>query len=403
MNIMKRPALKAVMGNWGYYISTMTYRQLFDYVKMPKEVCDSKVLSERIQRELTDNVDKIAKYLKTENDRFFNALVLAVHGGKPSWYPGVFEKDDERFNNIGLLTFSGEEKIFPVDGQHRLAAIKQLVNEGITNNDEEVPVIFVAHQNSSEGNERTRRLFTSLNRYAQEVRLSDTIALDEDDIVYITTRYLVEKTDIFAKKVLERKTESMAQADDEFFTNIISLSKCTEYLLNPFMDVNEDKENYRRYRRNDEEIKDFEDYSIKFWKCFINKIPDIKEFFDGNYNKELRGDNGGNMLFRPRGLDPFIDAVTTICTNEDNVSYEEILDFFADYDFELTSKRWVNILWDGKIMAPGQQFMRDLFIYIYNPNYLTAKRRKGILTRYCEKKQISEDEAKIILSKGDMQ
>ena len=70
------------------------------------------------------------------------------------------------------------------------------------------------------------------------------------------------------------------------------------------------------------------------------------------------------MLFRPRGLCPFIDAISTICINEERTTYQEVVDFFSNFDFSLTSNIWLNILWDGKIAAPGEALMRDLFIYI---------------------------------------
>ena len=113
---LRRPSIKSGMGNWIYYISTMSYKQLAEYVKMPKEVKEveeTTALSQRIQRDLTKNVDSILEYIENQPDRFFNALVLAVFEGRPSWYPGVFEQNDERFSNIGLLVFSGEEKNIP--------------------------------------------------------------------------------------------------------------------------------------------------------------------------------------------------------------------------------------------------------------------------------------------------
>ena len=50
--------------------------------------------------------------------------------------------------------------------------------------------------------ERTRRLFTTLNRYAKPVKKSEIIALDEDDIIAIITRELVEKYPLFREKFL---------------------------------------------------------------------------------------------------------------------------------------------------------------------------------------------------------
>ena len=89
---------------------------------------------------------------------------------------------------------------------------------------------------------------------------------------------------------------------------------------------------YRAFRRHDYEINDFEHYVTDFWEYFIKQIPDIDAFFSNEYVWEVRGNSGGNMLFRPRGLCPFIDAISTICMNEENTSYKQVVDFFADFE-----------------------------------------------------------------------
>lgn len=397
MDMLQKPAIRAEMGNWGYYISTMTFKQLAKYVLMPDQVSHKAGLSNKIQRSLTNSYKDIVDYLKYDEDRFFNALILAVYGGKPSWYAGVFEKDEERFNNIGVLVFSGDEEIFPVDGQHRLKAIKEIVLEGKYNDNEEVPVIFVAHKESD--TERTRRLFISLNT-TKRVSLSEMIALDEDDIVYITTRYIIENTKLFEDRLSFSKTEAMSSTDNKNFTNIISLSKCIASLLSAFMGNEVDIRRYRTFRRHNTEIKEFEDYVTEFWEYFIARIPDINAFFSNKYIGEIRGNSGGNMLFRPRGLCPFIDAISTICMNEENTSYMQVVDFFADFDFGLNSDIWFGVLWDGKITAPGEALMRDLFIYIYNPSLLSEKRRKNVIERYSVMKRKNETEALELLERA---
>ena len=58
--------------------------------------------------------------------------------------------------SLGFLVLRGDEKIFALDGQHRLAGIKRVVEDdlGVRANDE-VSVIFVSHQATEAGLERT--------------------------------------------------------------------------------------------------------------------------------------------------------------------------------------------------------------------------------------------------------
>src|ERR1019366_4366533 len=91
-----------------------------------------------------------------------------------------------------IIAFDGSEKLFAVDGQHRVVGIQRAVAAKEALGDEEVCVIFVGHSNDRVGLQRTRRLFTTLNRYAKPVNKTEIIALDEDAAVAIVTRRLLE-------------------------------------------------------------------------------------------------------------------------------------------------------------------------------------------------------------------
>lgn len=72
--------------------------------------------------------------------------------------------------------------MFTLDGQHRLAGIQQAIEKGLEQDPfDEVSVIFLAHEDTRPGLERTRRLFTTLNKTAKPVSKGDIIALDEDE------------------------------------------------------------------------------------------------------------------------------------------------------------------------------------------------------------------------------
>ena len=95
------------------------------------------------------------------------------------------------------MEFSGHEKIFPVDGQHRVEGIRAALEQNEELKNETISVMLIGHQNTTEGREKSRRIFSTLNRYVKPVRLGDIIALDEDDIVAIVTRDLLETYPLF--------------------------------------------------------------------------------------------------------------------------------------------------------------------------------------------------------------
>jgi DNA sulfur modification protein DndB len=71
--------------------------------------------------------------------------------------------------------------MFAIDGQHRLAGMKEAVVSQPALGADEVSLVLVAHQTSKSGLERTRRLFTTLNKTARPVGKGEIIALDEND------------------------------------------------------------------------------------------------------------------------------------------------------------------------------------------------------------------------------
>ena len=204
------PALRGCMGDWVYYSCLMNLLELSNRVHFADEVHQNKNLSDMIQRKLKGGrSDQIALYLTSQKERFFNSLVIATYGGTPNWHAiasvsqqrigyDLEHLDEATIGTVGFLPFRGDEKLFALDGQHRLAGIKEAIKAGLQQDPfDEVSVIFVAHDTTKKGLERTRRLFTTLNKTARPVAKGDIIALDEDDVIAICVRRLIEDTDLF--------------------------------------------------------------------------------------------------------------------------------------------------------------------------------------------------------------
>ncbi|MDR4968993.1 MAG: DNA sulfur modification protein DndB, partial [Acholeplasmataceae bacterium] len=115
---MKKLAFQSNIGDWIYYVTTMSFQEINDNVKkVDQELHKSKTLSQMIQRAITPNVQQISHYIQKQKEMFFNAIVLAVYEGDPQWKGVNFSHENMRETNLGILEFTGTEKIFPVDGQ----------------------------------------------------------------------------------------------------------------------------------------------------------------------------------------------------------------------------------------------------------------------------------------------
>lgn len=400
---MNKLSLREKSGDWIYYLTSFKYYEVEKYVKrIDRELHSSKTLSDMIQRSLTDNVDKIANYIVNQKEHFFNALVLAVYDGDPQWREVQLDYGDEETYELGILELSGEEKIFPVDGQHRVEGIKKVL-EGENREaylDETIPVILIGHKNTPEGMKRTRRLFSTLNRYAKPVSLNDIIALDEDDIIAIATRHLIETHPLFQEARLNNhKQKAIPEKDKTAFTNIISLYECNTVLLSYYIrDIKVESSNtkvlkgkskidaYCRFRRSDDEIDGFLSFADAFWNACANHITSINKYLKSDIHSDpaapFRNKEGGELLFRPVGQRPFV--LSAIALYEKLGDFNKVTEILNKINYSLQSDLWVNIAWNPismKMIASSNGKVIEYIIkYLADPDLIDEKQKTDMIT-----------------------
>ena len=191
------PAFKAKVGDWDYYICLMKYAEVRRGVEFAYDLGGNKDLATMIQRGISQRTDDIKKYLIESPHRFLGSLIVAVWGGDPKYQAVQIADPDDLLRGVdsdfGLLTFDGSQRYFALDGQHRLKAIKDALNVKPELGNEEICVLMVAHYDTDAGKERTRRLFTNINRNAKTTTAAENIALDEDyGISILTRRFLTD-------------------------------------------------------------------------------------------------------------------------------------------------------------------------------------------------------------------
>lgn len=389
---MKIPAIRAHIGDWVYYIATMRFKDVSEYVKrVDNELHKSDLLKQMLQRSITNNYKSIAHYIETQEERFFNALVLAVYDGVPTWHEVRLEYDDgSEFYNLGVLELSGDEKIFPVDGQHRVEGIKKVISESDKYDDEQIPVIFIGHKTDDAGMQRSRRLFSTLNRYAKPVSMRDIIALDEDDIVAIASRELVDTHPLFSKdRLLDSKTKAIPENNDKAFTTIITFYECNLEILwmllkdievlNPDGGKTKGKgkiKEFIRRRPNDEIIHEFEELCAAFWNALIDCFADVYAYVaDEPDSRPYRNRAGGNLLFRPVALLPFVRAAVKVAIQQQK-SFDEIFGAFPQELLAIDNVLWRNILWNndkGTMIVNNQKLTERILLYFWDRSTLTEK------------------------------
>ncbi|MGH9915370.1 MAG: DGQHR domain-containing protein [Pyrinomonadaceae bacterium] len=340
------PALSAEMGDWQYYSTVMRMGGAADYIEFASavaEIRDGKQLSDLIQRALKDGRPmEIAKYLAGDSEHFFNALVVAVYGGDPEFMEfDVHISSQSRAkkystqvpawagSSFGYLHLSGKETLFALDGQHRLAGIKLAVEQKPSLADEKVTVLFLSHKTTDLGRQRTRKLFTTLNKTAIPVNKSEIIALDESDTAAIITRRLVETHPFFSNGQV--KTEygatNLPAADSKHFMTIIKLYDLVTYTLTYLIgSPDRDQRARLKYQRpKDDDLEKYYRGVVRFLETFINSFPELKEYFSktgADARHVIRSERhvNRNILFRSVGLEIFLKLLPVLKTDQGSLS-----------------------------------------------------------------------------------
>lgn len=415
---MKVPAIRANIGNWVYYITSLTFSQVNEYVeKIDDQLHKSEGLKDLIQRSITKNHLKIKEYILNQPEMFFNSLVLGVYDGMPNWIEVELSLGDDDFYNLGFLEFPGNQKIFPIDGQHRVEGIKAALKDNDNLKDNKIGAIFIGHSKSDGGMEKSRRLFTTLNRYAKPVTMDDIIALDEDDSVAIATRSLLEDFKLFeGRRVTKSKNKAIQERDKDSITSIITLYQCNKELLKLFRqerkqtapEPQRDKKSltdYLKFRPNEIEIRLFNDFLVDFWTQFQTNIDVISTYISTPGDKEPASQfrnriDGGNLLFRPVGILPFLQAVIEI-KKRLGISFEIIITRFNRANFTIEHIPWKNVLWNPteRTMVMGNEVLvKLLLLYIYDRSILTEKELATLTQKYADRTGYEGDEISNVLN-----
>jgi len=361
----------------------MRLSDIADLVSFADDIHKNKKLSKLIQRELKKERQKeIGEYLITDEEAFFNSLVVAVYEGEPKWHPfnaisnnnseldGI-EAPDYALECMGYLSLNRKEKIFALDGQHRLSGIQYALEKEPELGSKQLPVTFLPHYNDADGLKRTRRLFTTLNKKAKPVNKAAIISLDEDDVCACATRYLVEESDLFnGGEIKYQASNNVSYTDTEVLTTIGNLYDLVkEIFKNIKLIPVKSLDNFRGSEADKEELfllaEDVFRYMFDVlgvlaeYEQDVDKVPVVQRY--------RNRDDGGNFLFRPVGLKIYLMAMAKFVKRSEGdieVSCKDFVDATSDVDFMMESELLCNKVWDSenKKMIPFKADVRNQII-----------------------------------------
>ena len=324
------PAMKARLGNTNYYIVSMKIGELADRAKILSEQPEWKdsTIEELYQRKINYNrvENQIAPYLAKTKSRFFGSVILAARNFDEDQFEsledlagsGLVQRPSKAYrgatSGMGVITFSGGEVLEPLDGQHRIKALKCAIS-GVGNNEkklsftpdpdlanEEVCVILVPHELR-----KSRKIFTTVNKYAKNTTTSENIIVNDDDIIACISRQVANE--IIGARLVNMDSNTLT-AKSGCFTTLTTIYYITEAVLTnkvgrPFSA--NDKKNLPEMAK----IKTYENAAKNFWEQITKDIDkwrlalEDKSPHGDNYRMEMRKTN---LLGKPTVQQVIADA-----------------------------------------------------------------------------------------------
>ena len=396
------PAMRAKFGSTEYYVVTMAARELVNNLVIPKDLPEwsSLTLEERFQREVNYKRvrDHIAPYLVNDADRFFGAFIVDIYNPKGVFFepandiidklPGIYRSSARLF---GFLHFSGEEVLIPLDGQHRLVALKFAIEgndqkgkpiRGLDPNLEVakdlVTVILVKHDER-----KARKIFNKVNRYAKATSKADNLITADDDIVAVITRKIANK--IIKERLVNYRTNTLT-VRSQYFTTLATLYDSTDIMMEYLFDrkinktVLPDEATRQRYHN---EVKDHWWQIINGVTLFSRALKDPTEQGDSN-RIHLRK---RFLLCKPIAQLVLVDTIFRLRgtnASPSHLTMSDILGRINKIDWAIDNCLWQQVLMNGSRIMSGKQTARFAarFIAYYLGQKLYATELNALQEQY---------------------
>jgi DNA sulfur modification protein DndB len=246
-----------------------------------------------------------------------------------------------------VLVFDGSENLFAVDGQHRVVGIKRAIAEKPELGNEEVCVVFVGHSNERKGLQRTRRLFTTLNRYAKPVNKTEIIALDEDDALAIVTRRMLEDYPLLKHFTSIKKGKAIQASDRRNLTTIVTVYDALDRYLGW---GRKDWSDFKKQRPSERKLDEIYKRSEELWNSMVSEFEPLKELSESKPDDELsfkyrNRKIGGHLIFRPVGLLMIVSVIRYLIG--EGKSLKQATSAVGTAPMSLAEHPWSGLLWDS--------------------------------------------------------
>jgi DNA sulfur modification protein DndB len=393
-------AIKGKLGTTEYYVITMKAGEVVSNIRIPKDIdgWSDLDIEQRYQREINDVRVKnlIAPYLANDKDRFFGSLLVTMQNADDIRFEplvDVVKKLPVAYeipaSGAGFLTLTGGEVMFPIDGQHRLRALKYAIDgkdssgKDLTNfqasselaQEDVVIILFKFDAYVS------RKIFTKVNKYAKPTTKAQNLITDDDDVIAVITRDIANE---IGARMVNFKTNTLNNNSVEF-TTLATLYECIGLIVDAIhgkvdKTIRPDKQKEKLYLQSATDVFTSLVENIEHFKTILTHTGE-----DGDARrKELRTQI---LLAKPVVQLCLVNAFMKIKNGKTNdgrtPSDDEIFKGLNSINWSIEEMAWQKILMSGQrvLSGKGTVSLATNFI-IYFAGFMGKDEQESLLKQY---------------------
>lgn len=371
------PALRGKFGSTEFFLVTMKASEFVRTVIVPKDMEGWEQLSveEKFQREINYKrvKESMAPYLARDPDRFFGAFIITVRNHESMTFTSLSEmkilKESPLLgsnfgSDLGILILDGQQLI-PLDGQHRLAALKM----AITGKDERDQEIADVPPTNSVGEDyvtailvrdetaKSRAIFSKVNKYAKPTSAADKLITDDDDGIAIICRSDIVGQLIDSRIIRISGGNTLSNSAKEFapLNTIYKISKrVVEYETQDRVvtDRKPDPVDFNVWKRT----------IIEFWESFLDIQPYQQSIVDPSDSKDVRRAEirGDFLICKPIVMEALAEAVCILRyeTDGERPKLAELVKRIDTINWGPEEDMWQGIILQGEKVISGPTAMK---------------------------------------------
>lgn len=274
------PAVRGQQRNQDFFQTLMDYGEISDLVKLPEDVLGDQLFDKELTMQREINWSRVRKamvpYLEND-DAFYSALTLVM-------VPRDFEKMEEgegyEFRQadprspLGDLLVTSAVYLFPADGQHRVASIREFLKQHPEVATQQVPVVLIPYRSRPS----TRQLFSDLNLNAKPPSKTIGLSFETREPLVLISQEMEKRVPLFRERVNHFSNSLPASSTHVVTMNTLyeATSALVEALLPDGVDDLQGK------KVGDGDFDKVAKQVAQAWEAIVSSLPMWNDVIDGS-------------------------------------------------------------------------------------------------------------------------